>query len=224
MIKFIANDEIFVDAQSLFVFTGTEIQYFTMEKNDLNFTDSVLMMNTYLTSDFSETFYINPNQEYNLVFNMIERNKRLNAKNDILFSVVDAKVLSMSNGNVVETDYELSLLWQSNHVGNLYTIKIPSLGVYEGKVLNFKVRVNSPHTTLSAYKQDFNVNIVVSGNESTITSMANAVEYVLDGGKNSELNVQRYPDFSSESGALCTLGKRKCSIFHQQFGIELNSR
>ena len=199
LIKFIANDEIFVDAQSLLVFTGTEVQYFSMEKNDLNFTDSVLMMNSYLTSDFSETFYINPNQEYKLVFNMIEMNKRLNAGNDILFSVVDAKVLSMSSGNVIETDYELSLLWQSNQIGNLYTIKIPSLGVYKGKVLNFKVRVNSPHTTLSAYKQDFNVNIVVSGNESTITSMANAVEYVLDGGKNSELNVQRYPDFSSES-------------------------
>lgn len=207
VVKFFIQDRL-MDSKSFFVFTGTEIQYFSMIKQDTTddnsdgITDSVLMVSSFLTSDHSQTFYIDGANDYKLYFNMLDINRRSNTGNSLRFQVVNPVVLSLVGGTVVEEEYSLSLLKVEGVAAdrnNRYAVKLPALGQYKGKVLNFKVQVFSNQTEYSEYIQTFNINIVVSSLTNITSSKAYAVEYVLDGGRNSALNVERYPDFADEA-------------------------
>ena len=178
-----------VKTKSFFVFTGTEISYFTLVKQDyLQTEDSVFLMNNYLSANNTVTYSLTGTDSYILYFESMPFNESLKTGNSMIFDVTEEKALSVANGveQVEEIDLNLKVYTRSD----FYQITIPSLYDYLGKVVSFKITVNSNISQMQACSREFFVNIWVDGSNNT--KDAYAIEYVLDGGLNSPNNVSRY--------------------------------
>ena len=192
--------------KSFFVFTGTEISYFNIstKSNGVTVLDSELLQLGYLSSTNSVTYYLSPTgNNYVLAFSLTDLNMSDRTNEALSYSIGLPYVYQVSDSGVVseqatgvKINKNTSFFADSS---NLYEMTIMGLGGYKGMMISFDIVINSNVSEMSSCVSTYKVNIFVSNLLTTKTTNAYAIEYVLDGGKNSTLNVDRYPNFEAET-------------------------
>lgn len=191
--------------KSIYIFTGTEISNFALNKDDLaGSLDSELLNAVYLSSDNSVTYYLDPVNSYKLSFSLTDMNKYLTTSQSLTYSMSTPYAYSTdeATGEVTSEKVNANFVLDSGilcDIQNSYDISIPQLYNYTGKIIKFSVTIKSNIASLSACSQTYYINIIVSELSSTTTASAYAIEYVLDGGVNSVNNLERYAVFAKES-------------------------
>lgn len=203
LVKIYENGQL-ISVKSFFVFTGTEITYFTLEKDNLTKTqDSELLSSSFISSNNSVTYYVGSVDSYKLSFQLTEMNRYLNTSNSLSYTISVPNAYWL-NGNTTTSSVVSEPFIKKDgilsDIQNRYEITIPQLYNYVGKLIKFKITIQSNIPEISC-SRDYFINIFVSGTSTILTSNANAIEYVLDGGKNSENNLDRYPIYSSDTSA-----------------------
>ena len=187
-----------VGTESFTVYTGTEVAYFKLNLlNAESNIDSYAMLSSSETSETVMTFYVSATKSYQLNFFLTSLNSREYDGSKLTFSVTKASVYFTENGE--EKNQSLNGVFTpsiNNNSDNKYAFKFDNFSEYAGKRLEFVIRITSPQ--ISGCRQSFYVNFIVSNFATTNSSIANSVEYMLDGGINSPYNVLRYPKYSNE--------------------------
>lgn len=198
-----------IGIKSFFIFTGTEISYFKINKDALSSpTDSELLMNSFVNSDNSETYYLENTGKYKLYFyltglNSYKATQHLRGSEEIETYKVEFEVGDLyifdANG-LTKTDAGFSFGKEDGNLkdwANTYVVNIQNLNNYSGKRLQFSITLTS--TVYRELKRTYYVNIFVSGKSSISTESSKSVTYYLDGGKNSELNPMRVPNLETDT-------------------------
>lgn len=213
VLKFYEGSDL-VSAEMFFVYTGTEVAYFKLNKDSLTAqTDSVLFMNSFVNSDNSDTYYLDSVNDYKLHFYLTGINSwratqhlRTNEENDnyiVQFEVGNLFVFEDDGENITKTDTGISFAKEYGQLkdwANAYDIKIPALRDYENKHLQFTITLSS--TVYAGLSRTYYINIFVSSRSTVTTSSSVPVTYYLDGGKNSEQNPERVANYVLDS-AMC---------------------
>ena len=193
----IYEDVNLISVKNISIFTGTEVAYFKLTKDDvLDTIDSYALFNGMASSQNNMTFYIFGSGSYTLDFFLTNLNK--NYATGLFISTSRQFVYETIGGDVVKTSLSKNFQIFSNTITNKYTIVLDGLSDYVGKRIEFIINVRS--VTNSSVTQSYFVNIFVGSYGTASTNLTNSIEYVLDGGKNSEFNVSKYPNYSLESG------------------------
>ena len=190
--------------ESFSVYTGTEVAYFKMTKTNVSKTiEGYSMLSASETSENVMTFYVSALQSYQLNFHLTSLNSREYDGSSLIFSFTEAYVYFTENGE----EKRQALNWNlnatdNNNIDNRYSYTFNNLSSYAGKRIEFAIRIRSTHYT--SLRRSYYVNLIVSSYGTTTTTLANSVEYMLDGGINSQYNVLRYPNYALETAATMT--------------------
>ena len=195
-----------IASKSFFVFTGTELSYFELStiSNGQTISDNSLLLAGYLSSTNSVTYYLSPTgNNYQLTFSLTDMNDWWRTDKELSFSVGTPYVHDVTASGEISEYADGVVLQKVNsataNTSNLYQVKVMGLHNYKGMLVTFDITINSNVNELSSHKQKYYFNIFVSNVLTTKTTNAYAIEYVLDGGKNSEKNVDRYPVYVNET-------------------------
>lgn len=201
VIQVIEGVDTLLGTQDLFVFTGAEIQSLALTKEGASTSESILLMNSYLNSDYSETFYINDISPYTMTFGMLDINSSLTTLESLEYEIVGAAVSYVSDGITIRDDLDITIqanTGTSYDVKNTYEIYIPSRYDYRGKLISFKIKVKSNQSEYKTlFSQEYAINIFVGVADPNVkTQNSNSIQYVMNGGRNSTSNIQRYPNYT----------------------------
>jgi uncharacterized repeat protein (TIGR02543 family) len=179
------------------VVAGTEVAYFKLVKNDTSGTvDSYSLLSGVSTSETVSTFYISSSTSYILNFYLTEFNKYSKSNVSPTITVGNVYIYSTSGGTIMKQSSSLNLtLTGRSDIFNRYQIKLSGLNSYAGSRIEFDVTIAS---TLYSATQTYKINLLMSNLSSVGTSYANSIEYILDGGQNSNLNVSKFPLYDKE--------------------------
>ncbi len=186
--------------KTFFVYSGTEISYFdlvTTDYLDEKVLDSSLLQSGYLTSKTSTTYYLpSTTNKYQLVFGLTDMNDRDRTHNNLSFVVGEPYIYDVGqNGTIVKPANKLAVK-QVSTIGEPYKISISGLSEYKNKFVSFQIQVYSTIQTWNDVMQTYTINFFVGESSTINSSNTYAISYILDGGENSPLNVDRFPSFS----------------------------
>ena len=189
------EDKTFVESKNFYIFTGTEISYFRLQKKDNAATvDSVLLMNSFANAINSETYYISSGDSYKLLFYLTPLNKWANTNESLAFGVGELYKYTYDGNDYkkeatgVTFGHEKGIL---KDLSNCYVINIPELNDYTNCKLEFTITIVS--TVYQSLTREYVITLFASTSASTKTTDAKIVHYDLDGGLNSPYNVKRLP-------------------------------
>ncbi len=195
------EDKSFVASKSLYIFTGTEVSYFKLQKNDTGSSvDSTLLMNSFVNQDNSETFYISSIDSYTLYFYLTPFNNWKNLGTSLNYSVSNLYKYEYDGENYTKIDTGTGFTYENGILkdfSNCYVIHIPVLNEFKDSKLEFTITVNS--TAYFGVSREYVVTLFASKTASTKTADAKIVHYELNGGLNSPYNVKRLPLASRDS-------------------------
>lgn len=191
----IFEDKAHISSKNFFVFTGTEVSYFKLQKNDrLSTTDSTLLMNSFANSINQETYYISSIDSYKLYFYLTPLNKWANVRNGLDFYVSSLYKYTFDGTDYKKEDTGVLLTYEDGvlkDLANCYVVNIPALlGLTDCK-LEFTITIDS--TVYPSVSREYVITLFASSSASSMTADAKIVHYNLDGGLNSPHNVKRLP-------------------------------
>lgn len=200
-----------IASKSITVYTGAEISYIEFKNSTLNSTDPVYYsaMNTIASDDRSETQYIYYENSYTINMYLTDLGKLSKMTGELPvsqlvringFAVYDettGEFVSETNNNYLTCEGNLS------STGNCYTFHLRYLTEdFAGKLVKFKVYIRSPYYPDVCFKPFDLMYYVSEIPDVTASSNAYKINYVLDGGKNNEQNVDIYPQYATETSSM----------------------
>ena len=199
-----------ISEKEFYVYTGAEIAYFKLKRDALGSPDdSVLLMNGFLRAENSETYYLDSVNNYKLNFYLTNINSWNATKHLRSAEEIESYIVKFEVGNLyVYEDDGVSITKSDTGIkfgkefgtlkdaANTYAVNIPALYDYAGKRLQFTISLTS--TVYPELVRTYYINIFVSTRSSVTTASAKPVAYFLDGGKNSDQNPERVPDYAND--------------------------
>lgn len=185
----IYEDVNLISSRNIFIYTGTEVSYFKFVNTSIEKKEDetyYLMHNNYMSSASSPTYYIYHDYTYTLDLYLTDINRysglEVNVRTDV-FDEVSGEFIQDINVNI-------------NHIvslsSNMQRIDISLSSDYKGKLIKVRVTLNSPIYEDAVKCYYFNLFVSGLSNVSTHSNTYNIL-YKLDGGRNSENNVSKYP-------------------------------
>ncbi len=195
------EDKTFISSKNFYVFTGTEISYFKLQKNDrLSTTDSTILMNSFVNSINQETYYISSLDSYKLYFYLTPLNKWANTRQSLDFTVSELYKYTYTGGKYQKEETDISFTYENGTLkdwSNCYVVNIPALLEHTNCKLEFTITITS--TVYPLLSREYVITLFASSSASSATTDAKIVHYDLDGGLNSPYNVKRLPLSSRDS-------------------------
>lgn len=196
------EDKTFVSSKNFYIFTGTEISYFKLQKNDrLATTDSTILMNSFVNSTNHETYYISSIDSYVLSFYLTPLNKWANTRHSLDFDVSELYQYVKDGSSYKKEVTGVNLTYEDGtlkDLANCYTVNIPALLDYADSKLEFTITIHS--TVYPLLSREYVITLFASSSASSMTADAKIVHYDLNGGLNSPYNVTRLPLASRDAG------------------------
>lgn len=200
IVKFF-EDKTFVGSKNFYVFTGTEVSYFKLTKTDRNeTTECEILMNSFVNSINSETYYISSLDSYKLYFYLTPLNKWASTKNSLEFGVGPLYKYVYDNGQYKKEATGETFVYEDGDLkdlSNCYVVNIPALIEYTNNKLEFEITIYS--TVYPQLSRNYVITLFASSNANTNTADAKIVHYDLGGGLNSSHNPKRLPVLGRET-------------------------
>lgn len=205
-VVYIYQDINLIDVKNITLYTGTEISYVKLVKDSSDKQkdyDKGEILSSFSSADNVATFYVPSTQSFKFYLNLTRFNTKSSTMTPTIVFYNDIYVYKTeSNGNVVKQLADSSLT--GSITGSVSTISDPNhlevnimgLRNFIGQRLEFKIAVTSHYTSIV---QDYYINLFVSSFSTTNLSNAKTIEYVLNGGLNSNFNVNKFPTYSNET-------------------------
>lgn len=211
---YINND--MIASRSFLVLSGSEVWNVSLEKNISynNYkTEFLCFNNEYLSSTASTTLILNPKNQYRLRLELSKFSECLFAINDplynrfkdsdgkdALFQISKIKVKRIKNNSVewVETDLLINKI--ISYDTNDFIFELPNFSTnssYQRSILSFDILINP---TISGGEQTKLTFMCFIGYQDGMDiSESYSIHYELDGGKNSNLNINSFPKYEKYS-------------------------
>lgn len=202
LIKFYAGDKP-IAVYDFYVFTGTEISYVELVKKAApDVTDSIQIKNNLSTGETSATYYVSSGGSNDVFFyidiylpipsyvSTVEKTLSNIYQTTTSSGTINRQTISSVSASVS------SMYFGLNSSQNRLRINIENLTKNNaGKMIDFSITLRS---TLG-YEKVYNFMFFISKNTMVNSTSSNTIVYDMDGGKNAEENIQRYPNYSLES-------------------------
>lgn len=193
-----------ISTESIVVYTGTEMSYFKFSCNT-SATDGTYYgnMNNMASSSSDYTYYVNHSSGYQLDLYMTEISKLSNVSgvSDFdMFVYTDFAVYDEETEKYEKEALSSSLYYVGNNSQskNCYTFELAITSDYAGKLVKYQIDFYSPYYSNVIHHYTFKV-YVSSVTDASAKNNAYNVIYVMNGGKNSDKNVDIYPQYTKDS-------------------------
>lgn len=186
-----------ISARNLVVYSGTEVSYFKLTNDTTSEPDYYSMMNSWVSSTNTATYYINWGSAYFLEFYLTEYNTSGTTEiSPFIFQVYNESTGLYESASSSEFGIQYN---SGESFGNRHLINVRYIDAkYIGKLIRFNFSLVSPeYGTLC--KRAYSISLYVSAESVASTTNAKPIIYNLDGGRNSEKNQSIYPNFSQST-------------------------
>lgn len=214
------HDGALIGKRGIYIYSGTEINYFkgrTESKFDMYLldnafvnTDNIVNINasSVRESGGKGAYYLEFRRAPISSFSFIEESNKVATDEElkpkeISMNVKEIEVISSKN-KALESAYDEDTLKRkfikphlTNDIGNLFRLQIGDpvngipLAFYDNCLISFTLEINS--TIYDNCNREYVVNVFISDRLNADSADLYNVRYELDGGKNNERNVSRYP-------------------------------